>query len=75
MKTLKVLSALLSYPTAELMTAHDELCLVLEQEAERRDELGIVQVSRLGDVLARVGAGRANHDALAVPGALEHIVR
>jgi len=33
MKTLKVLSALLSYPTAELIAAHDELCLVLEQEA------------------------------------------
>ena len=33
MKTLKVLSALLSYPTADLMAAHDELCMVLEQEA------------------------------------------
>ena len=33
MKTLKVLSALLSYPTADLMAARDELHLVLEQEA------------------------------------------
>jgi nitrate reductase delta subunit len=33
MKTLKVLSALLSYPTADLMAARDELRLVLEQEA------------------------------------------
>ncbi|MBI2720337.1 MAG: nitrate reductase molybdenum cofactor assembly chaperone [Rhizobiales bacterium] len=33
MKTLKVLSALLSYPTDDLIAAGDELCLVLEQEA------------------------------------------
>ena len=33
MKTLKVLSALLTYPTAELQAARDELVAVIEHEA------------------------------------------
>ena len=33
MKTLKVLSALLSYPTEELNAARDELVAVLDREA------------------------------------------
>ena len=45
MKTLKVLSALLSYPTEELVAARDEMVAVLDREALlRRSERSAIQV-------------------------------
>ena len=41
---------------------------------QRRGALGVLQVRRVGDVLARIGPGRADQDALAVARALQHVV-
>ena len=56
MKTLKVLSALLSYPTEELLAARDELIGVLEREAvlpraERRALALLIDDIAAGDLM------------------------
>jgi nitrate reductase molybdenum cofactor assembly chaperone NarJ/NarW len=58
MKTLKVLSALLSYPTAELQAARDELIAVVEHEAvlpraDRRAVIRLIDDLAAGDLMDR----------------------
>jgi nitrate reductase molybdenum cofactor assembly chaperone NarJ/NarW len=58
MKTLKVLSALLSYPTAELQAARDELIAVVEHEAvlpraARRAVIRLIDDLAAGDLMDR----------------------
>ena len=56
MKTLKVLSALLSYPTSELLAARDELVAVIEREAvlpkaERTSLVQLIDNLSAGDLM------------------------
>ncbi len=52
MKTLKVLSALLSYPTADLIAARDELVAVIEREAVLRKKDRAAIVGLIDDIAA-----------------------
>ena len=78
MKTLKVLSALLSYPTEELLAARDELIGVLEREAvlpraERRALALLIDDIAAGDALDHLGVEVVRHadvDARLVDAAL-----